>query len=195
MSFTTHINNTISKASKVLNFVNRNLSNCLQSTKEAAYLSLFRPTLEYASSVWDPHQTSYITNIEKIQRRAARWVFNDYGRYSSVTSMLQQLQWPTLEERRKKARLFLFYKAKNNLIALQIPSYYRTRQDETRLHHQSSFVCPYIRTSPHMNSFYPITIKEWNALPTNIITSNSLIFKATFSFFFFLGVSAVLPSQ
>jgi len=90
-------------------------------------------------------------------------------------STTQYTEWPTLEERRKKARLSLFYKAKNNLIALQIPSYYRTRQDETRLHHQSSFVCPYIRTSSHMNSFYPKTIKEWNALPTNIITSNSLI--------------------
>ena len=101
----------MSKTSKVLNFIKRNLSNCLKSTKEAAYLSLVWPTLEYASTVWDPYQAVSITNIEKVQRRAARLVLNDYSRYSSVTSMLQQLQWPTLEERRKKARLSLLNKA------------------------------------------------------------------------------------
>ena len=75
MSFTAHIKDTVSKASKVLNFVKRNLSSFLQSTKVAAYLSLVRPTLEYSSSVWDPYQLVYINNIEKIQRRAARWVY------------------------------------------------------------------------------------------------------------------------
>ena len=54
LSFISHITNTVSKASKVLNFIKRNLSNCLQSTKETAYLSLVWPTLEYASTVWDP---------------------------------------------------------------------------------------------------------------------------------------------
>ena len=114
------------------------------------------------------------TNIEKIQRRAARWFINDYSRYSSVKSMLQQLQWPTLEERRNKSRLSLLYKAKNNLIALEIPSYYQQRHDETRLHHQSSYILPYIRTSSHINSFYPKTINQWNALPAHAISSNSL---------------------
>ena len=71
MSFTTHINTTISRTSKMLNFVKRNLSSCLRSIKEKAYLSLVCPTLEYASSVWDPYQTVHITNIEKIQKRAA----------------------------------------------------------------------------------------------------------------------------
>ena len=169
-----HIINTVSKASKVLNFVKRNLSSCLQSTKVAAYLSLVRPTLEYASSLWDSYQLVYINNIEKIQRRAARWVLNDYSRYSSVTSMLQLLQWPTLQERRYKSRLSLLYKVKNNLVAHQIPPYYITCHNETRLHHQSSFILLYIRTSAYINSFYPRTINKWNTLPSRVVRSNSL---------------------
>ena len=125
---------------------------------QVAYLSLVRPTLEYSSAVRDPYQAVYITNIEKIQRRAARWVLNDYSRYSSVTSMLQQLQWPTLEERHKKARLSLLYKANNNLIALQV--YYQTRPTQTRLHHQPSFIHPFTRTSSYMNSFFPKQLRN-----------------------------------
>jgi len=88
--------------------------------------------------------------------------------------MLQLLQWPTLQERRYKSRLSLLYKVKNNSVALQIPSYYRTCHNETRLHHQSSSILPYIRISAYMNSFYPRTINEWNALLSNVVTSNSL---------------------
>ena len=35
--------------------------------------------------------------VQKVQQRAAHWVLNDYGRFSSVTSMLGQLSWPTLQ--------------------------------------------------------------------------------------------------
>ena len=44
--------------------------------------------LEYASDVWDPHYVGDIMELEKVQQRAAHW---DYGRFSSVSSMLNQL--------------------------------------------------------------------------------------------------------
>ena len=40
------------------------------------------------------------TILEKVQRRAARWVMSDYSWSSSVTVMLNHLGWPTLVERR-----------------------------------------------------------------------------------------------
>ena len=70
------------EASKTLNFLKRNLNKCSEQVKESAYLTMVRPQLEYASDVWDPHQTGDIVELEKIQRRAARWVMNDYGRLS-----------------------------------------------------------------------------------------------------------------
>ena len=35
---------------------------------------MVRPQLEYASDVWDPHYVGDIMELEKVQRRAARWV-------------------------------------------------------------------------------------------------------------------------
>jgi hypothetical protein len=46
--------------------------------KSAAYTSMVRPTMEYASSVWDPTNRKKIGNLEKVQKRAARFVFNNY---------------------------------------------------------------------------------------------------------------------
>ena len=96
MLFSPHVNNIVSKASKILNFVKRNLYKCSPSIKATAYISLVRPILEYASSAWDPHLLKNIYSIDQIQRRTARWVLQNYNRYSSVTSMQQQLNWSTL---------------------------------------------------------------------------------------------------
>ena len=46
--------------------------------------------------VWDQHLNVYVDMLEKIQRRAARWIIGCYDRYSSVIMMLASLKWPTL---------------------------------------------------------------------------------------------------
>ena len=79
MSFSPHTNNIVFKASKMLNFIRRNLSKCSKKVKSTAYLSLVCPILEYLSSVWDLYLLTDIQSIEKIQRRAAQWVSSDYN--------------------------------------------------------------------------------------------------------------------
>ena len=78
LSWSSHISTISSKATRTLNFLKRNLSNCSRKVKESAYLTMVRPQMEYASAVWDPHHNSLIQLLEKVQRRAARWIFNDY---------------------------------------------------------------------------------------------------------------------
>ena len=56
----------------------------------------FRPVLEYTAIIWDPHQQYLIDDIEKMQRRAARWITGDYRFTSSVTEMISTLKWPSL---------------------------------------------------------------------------------------------------
>ena len=108
MQWSHHITNISNKASEVLNFLRRNLYRRSNDVKAAAYLAIVRPLMEYASAVWDPHLNVYINMLEKIQKRAPRWVTGCYDRYSSVTTMLASLQWPTLAQRRKIARLHEF---------------------------------------------------------------------------------------
>ena len=51
-----------------------------------------------------------IHDLEMIQWRVARFVMHDYSYTSSPTRMLQELDWPELEVRRRELRLALFYK-------------------------------------------------------------------------------------
>jgi len=46
---------------------------------------------------------------EIVQRHAACWVKSDYNYNSSVSAMLANLQWPSLQHRRYITRLKLFY--------------------------------------------------------------------------------------
>ena len=52
---------------------------------------LYGPKLEYASCVWNPYLQQNINKIESVQRRAARYVFNDYSRYSHVNQWYKVL--------------------------------------------------------------------------------------------------------
>jgi hypothetical protein len=45
-----------------------------------------------------------------VQKRAARYVTNSQNNRSSVNQMLEHLEWKSLEQRRKFARLTMMYK-------------------------------------------------------------------------------------
>ena len=44
------------------------------------------------------HLLKNIHSIDQVQTRAARWVLQNYSRYSSTTSMQQELNWPILQK-------------------------------------------------------------------------------------------------
>jgi len=60
--------------------------------------------------------------LEKIQRTAARWILSSYSCKTSVTSLLQQLQLESLEERRNIQRLAFMYKILNGQVAVPATS-------------------------------------------------------------------------
>ena len=105
-----------SKASRSLGLIKRNLWNCPRKVRETAYTSIVRPKLEYASASWDPHHKKDISTLERVQRKAARFCLQNFNKTASVTDMLSDLKWDTLETRRKKNRLTLMYKLSHNLV-------------------------------------------------------------------------------
>ena len=108
-----------------------------------------------------------------IQRRAARYVMNRYDRTpGSVTSMLKDLGWETLEQRRAKARVVMGYRIVNSLVCISdkqlVPAAEKTRG------HSLKFRQIGTRTNYHKHSFFPSLIPLWNSLPESLATANSI---------------------
>ena len=61
--------------------------------KKRAIVTIIRPVLEYGCNVSDPHLQRYIKALETIQRRATRFVKDDYDYQSDVTDMIEELDF------------------------------------------------------------------------------------------------------
>ena len=139
LSWNHHINEITGKANRTLGFIKKNVKTKNEQVKELAYKTLVRPQVEYASSVWTPHTKENILKIEMTQRRAARWVKNNYSTYDSVSHMLDNLGWRSLENRRIDSRLIMFYKIVYGHVAIQMPTYFEQPQRFTRHMHPLSY--------------------------------------------------------
>ena len=136
-------------------------------------MALVRSTIEYSSAIWDPHLQKDKDQLEKINRRAARFVLNDYDRQHSASDLLQELEWPTLEHRRTNQRLTMFYKVVQGLLA--VPSSSLTPADNrTRAKHAFKFRNITTATTQYKHSFFPRTIPEWNNLEKELAESARL---------------------
>ena len=135
---------------------------------------LVRPLVEYASSVWDPSTAKHIHKLEMVQRRAARYTLNRYCNTSSVSSMLQELGWTSLQQRREHLRLVMFYKIHNQLVPFHSEAHITKTTRPTRAGHSQGYLIPQSRTQQHQSSFFPRTVKSWNTLPVNVVTIPSV---------------------
>ncbi len=169
-----HITNITNKASRSLGFLNRNLHVKSRNIKEKAYLSLVRPQLEYATTVWDPYHQNQIDKVEKVQRRAARFVTNQYSQRQSVTDMLEELKWKSLQQRRKEARLIMFYKIVNDMVAIDKDQHLTKPLRRSRHTEEHAYTIQTTTKDFRKWSFFPNTTKDWNKLPPDIAQAESL---------------------
>jgi hypothetical protein len=183
LKWNVHIGSVVSKASRSLYFVRRNFKYASRKTLILLYKSLIRPILEYGAAVWDPYHVTLINKLEMVQRRAARLVCNDFNRYSSVSSLLSDLDWDPLLKRRKLIRLCNFFKIYvecggwNDFPIKPKKATFLGRHD-----HPNKVQIPKSIKDTHLNSFYCRTSRDWNSLPREVLTpfpSNVHSFRAT----------------
>ena len=146
LNWNNHIDNVCSKANRSLAFLRRNFKISQSHIKSNTYTTLVRPQLEYAASVWDPWTKKKCHQLEMVQRRAARYVFNSYGLSTSPTEMIQRLGWRSLQQRRADIRLIFFYKSLNGLVAVDFSSELKPQVRDMRNNHPMSFI-PIIDTA------------------------------------------------
>ena len=97
--------------------------------------------------------------------------------------------WESLENRRNKHKLTLFYKIRNGLTRAYlyelVQPYLPRRSGYNLRNENNAFYPPSSRTSSLYDSFIPFTIRLWNTLPLTITESPRLnIFKNRLTHFY-----------
>lgn len=163
LSWNLHIDNICSSALRKLYFLRHKLKNSPSSVKLLAYNSLIRPKLEYACIVWDPFTKHNITRLEKVQRKAVRFIYSKFSPYDSPSELMQVNGIECLQQRRKNLRLQFLSALWNRELAIN-PSPYLSllSSRHTRHHHPNSLTPFFARTDLFKFAFFPRTITDWN---------------------------------
>ena len=166
LNWRTQCNTLCNKANSTLAFLQRNLLGCPRGVKEKCFNTFVRPTLEYGSSVWDPHQANLIDKLERVQKRGARFVTGNYTLEPGNTlKNMQSLNWTPLAERRARAKLLTFYKARAREIEIPLDDLTYTDPHISTRTSSLNYHIPHSSVDSHLYSFFPNTIRLWNSLP------------------------------
>ena len=156
--------------------IRRNLHFAPQSVKCKAYQASVRPILEYASSCWQPTSMKKNQRLEMVQHNAAKFVANKYpkkGHYNefSISQILNDLSWESLEERRNKARATTAYKILNDklilppdLLPLANPLKQTRLTDQVRVGPNFHLLEPHARLNIVNKTFFYSAPRTWNTL-------------------------------
>ena len=175
LSWSKHISFIIKKARKVLGLIYRNFyRHSFTETILHLYVTLVRPILEYASSIWDPPSPTVSSQLEAVQHFGLKIAFKSWS--IPYHHLLNLSHLTSLSHRRFKFKIVLLFKIKENLsftpfhpLQIKAPSCYSLRSNNNGKF--SQITC---KTSTYSNSFYPSTINQWNYLPPPLKLSLSL---------------------
>ena len=108
-----HINAIAAKANRVLGMLLKTFTSRDMNLWKLLYVSLVRPHLEFASTVWNPYLAGDIETLEKVQRRATR--IPPEMRSFEYEDRLTMWGLTSLRERRVRGDLIQMYKVRNNI--------------------------------------------------------------------------------
>ena len=158
LAFNTHVDAIVKKANSTRAFLARNILRCCRKVRQMAYATYVRPTVEYASPVWDTHTKRSTNQFNMDQRRCAHYVTGNFDRTSSVTFLLNCLNWPTLEERRHQYCLAVMYRMLHNQVDIHWQSFLTKTSSCTR-GHSCQLSVPFCKNHVYASSFF-LTLVE-----------------------------------
>jgi len=188
LKFTMHCLNVTKKAY----FVIRNILNTFKNHDYVFYVKMFttyvRPILEYASQAWSPNLKCNIDKIENVQRYYSRRILQ-FGNLSYLERLVY-IKLDSLEERRLRSDLILFYKYVNGITCINVDDVC-TFVDSPRGHNMHLFVW-YCRTEKRKQYWTNRIVPNWNGLSTDLINSSSVyIFKRNLENVHFRGRGSI----
>ena len=180
LSWSEHLKYISSRAYKFLGLIRRSFSGGhLPGSKKILYISLIRSQLTYCSQIWRPHLLKDITALERIQRRATKFILNDFS--SDYKSRLVALQILPLMMQLELYDLMFFIRCLKDPVksnAFSISSYVTFCASSTRSSTHFKLKHSLSRTNIISHFYFNRLPRLWNSLPAiNLNQSTSSIKK------------------
>ena len=197
MTWNLHIDAIIKKAASRLSGIKRIRFLITRKSRITLYNALVLPILEYGGVIFDNCTLYLKQRLESLHRRAAI-VCTCAFRITSYERLLGELGWNTLDQRRKLARLSLFYKMchktcdENDMCTdcrnkVGVPDYLKRLvpekvEDRTEYNLRNAKDLTTVRTKKVKvyNSFIPKTVRDWNNLDQYRYAPSLSSFKASY---------------
>ena len=126
--------------------------------------------LEYSDSVWDNCSTETKKQLDAVHVEAAR-IITGATKLCSINKLVSDVGWDSLQSRRNKHKLVIFYKILNDLTPNYLSDCLPPLVHETityNLRNSNDIQTLHANTNLFYNSFFPSAIRAWNALPEDI---------------------------
>ena len=165
LSWSSHLSLITNQAYKKLGLLRQTFSSVTSvSAKKRLFLSLVRSQLVYCSQVWRPHQLKDIKLIEDVQRRATKFILNDYS--SDYKSRLLTLKLLPLSMIYELNDLCFFVKSiKQPTTSFDIKNYVTFSCNNTRSGTHLKLVQPLVLNNRHRHFYFNRIARLWNSLP------------------------------
>ena len=165
LSWSSHIASICQSAYQSLNFLRRSLQNsaCVELRKQL-YFALVRSKLSYCSQLWRPHLLADISTIERVQRRASKFILHDYSsNYKDRLIKLNLLPlsyWLELQD-----ILFLIKSIQQPSDNLNIFDYITFVTSPTRSGSSLKLKVNFCRSTTTRHFYFNRVVRLWNGLP------------------------------
>ena len=93
----------------------------------------------------------------------------NYNRHASITTMLQNLHLPTLQQCQQHSQIIMLYRITHQLAIIPTATYITSSTRNTQ-----HYILPYARTQVFKTYFFPSTITIWNNLQPVITNSTTI---------------------
>ena len=172
-----HINDIVAKCTKKINMMKKFKFELDRKSLETIYFSFIRPTMEYGDSLFAGTYDSDLCKLDRLQVDAMRIVTGATEK-SNILLLYEDLNWTSLDVRRKTHSLTLMYKILNGLtpdyLQALIPNRLNDQGRPLRSVTRNLIPIPFARTETYRRSFIPNTIRLWNNLDQSTRESSSL---------------------
>lgn len=182
LSWDKHVYVIVAKANKLLGLLKRSCPLLTDVTvRRTLYLSLVKSQLCFGTQVWSPTQFCLKEKIERVQRRATRWILRTRRGEISYKERLVTLDLLPLAYDREQKDLVFFYNCLHGNTDLNVYNFVTLiSHGRTKQSNSLNLRTPLCKTSSFQGSYFNRIVKLWNfihTLATESVFSSSKSFQ------------------